>query len=213
MIFPALVNALQEKTGEIPNVLKRGARYFTISTNEIIFNDCLNYTAPCKLSGYLEQWKVVEKKSIFPYQLFSSVEEMVSCTEFPPVEAFYSSLSKTAVEPEIYNATKSYYNRCKRLPEGHPEKMSNMGDFMAYYNKLDVSPLVEAMNRSFECFHKYFGLDASQYLSLPKIALQAVMKLYDQNCSYIYTFGQSWNTYRQAQRDNVIGGAVAVYHR
>ena len=213
MIFPALVNALEEKTGELPNVLKRGARYFTISTPEIIFNDSLNFTAPCNLSSYLDQWKVTEKKSIFPYQYFSSVEDMVQCTEFPPIEAFYSSLSKSTVEAEIYNATKLYYDNCKLLPDHHPEKIRHMGDFMAYYNKLDVFPLVEAMNKSFECFHKYFGLDATQYLSLPKIALQAVMKLYDQNTSYIYTFGQNWNDYRQAQRNNVIGGAVAVYHR
>ena len=213
MIFPALVNALEEKTGKLPNVLKRGARYFIINTDEIIFNDTLNYTAPCNLSSYLSQWKVTEQKSIFPYQYFSTVEELRECTEFPPIEAFYSSLTGKSVEQDIYDQTKAHFNHCRGLPDGHPDKMRHMGDFLAFYNKLDVSPLVDAMNRSFACFHKYFGLDPSQYLSLPKIALSAVMKLYDQNSSYIYTYAVNWNNYRQAQRDNVIGGAVAVYHR
>lgn len=213
MIFPSLANALEENTGKLPNVLKRGARYFTISTEEVVFNDSLNFTAPCNLSSYLKQWKVKEEKSIFPYQFFSSVEELKECTEFPPINAFYSSLTKKTVEQDIYDRTKAYFDYCKSLPNQHPEKMRHMGDYLAFYNRLDVSPLVEAMNRSFACFHKYFNLDPSQYLSLPKIALQAVMKLYDQNSSYIYTYGQDWNNYRQAQRDNVIGGAVAVYHR
>ena len=88
-----------------------------------------------------------------------------------------------------------------------------MRDWLKYYNLLDVSPLVTAMDRSFDCFHRYFDLDATLYLSLPKIAMEAVLKLYDQSCSYIFTFPQQWNEIRQSHRDNVNGGCVGVYHR
>lgn len=197
----------------IPNVLKRGAKYFTISTQKYLFNDTLNFSSPCNLSSYLKQWRVEELKSIFPYQYYSTVEDLVADTEFPPRDAFFSDLTKKHVDEKIYNEAKNYFYACKSLPENDPRKMRHMGDWLKYYNTLDVGPLCKAMGRSFECFHTFFGLDATQYLSLPRIALEAVLRMYDPKCSYIYTFGERWNEYRQAHRDNVNGGCVAVYHR
>ena len=69
------------------------------------------------------------------------------------------------------------------------------------------------MDRSFESFHKFFNLDPTQYMSLPTIAMNAVLKSYDKSSSFIYTFAQNWNHYRHLQRENVTGGAVAVFHR
>ena len=68
------MKSLERIEGSLPNVLKRGARYFSISTKRFRFGDTLNYTSPCKLSKYLQQWKVEEVKSIFPYQRYSSIE-------------------------------------------------------------------------------------------------------------------------------------------
>ena len=134
-------------------------------------------------------------------------------TEFPPPRAFYSNLTGESVDTVAYHTAKNHFYRCKDLAEDNPEKMRNMADWLRYYNLLDVSPLVVAMDRSFDCFHRYFQLDATLYLSLPKIALESVMRLYDQSCSYIFTFGNDWNHIRQAHREHVNGGCVGVYHR
>ena len=50
--------------------------------------------APCPLSHYLKQWQAPAEKSIFPYSLYSSIEELQRATEFPKHEDFYSSLQK-----------------------------------------------------------------------------------------------------------------------
>ena len=213
VIFSSLLKALKNIDGEIPNILKRGAKYFTISTKKFLFNDTLNFKSPCRLSDYLEQWRVVEKKSIFPYQKYSSVEDLQNDTEFPPEEDFYDCLKQKCVDPDLYKTASDHFYKCKALPDNHPLKMRNMRDWLRYYNVLDVGPLCEAMSRSFECFHAYFQLDATQFLSLPRIALEAVLKSYDQKSSFIFTFGEKWNDYRKAHRDNVNGGCVAVYHR
>lgn len=213
MIFPALLRSLEKLEGVIPNVLKRGARYFCISTPRYSLNDTLNFSSPCKLTKYLKQWKVDEQKSIFPYSRYSSIEDIVADVDFPPPESFYNELYKEDVDPNLYNEACNYYNFCKGLPDDDARKMRNMGDWLEFYNKLDVRPLVTAMDRSFECFHTYFDLDPTIYLSLPKIAMEAVMKMYDQNCSYMFTFGAQWNDIRQIHRDNVNGGLVAVFHR
>ena len=207
------MESLRKLDGTIPNVLKRGAKYFTISTDRFLFNDTLNFSSPCNLSSFLKQWKVEEKKSIFPYTRYGGVEELVADTNFPPRSAFYSDLTKQDVDLEAYNEAARYFNACKLLPENDPRKMRHMGDWLKFYNLLDVGPLCQAMERSFECFYTFFGLDATQYLSLPRIALEAVVKMYAQKCSYIFTFGEKWNAYRKAHRDNVNGGCVAVYHR
>ena len=213
MIFPTLLQSFERLENIIPNVLKRGARYFCISTPRYSLNDTLNYSSPCKLSKYLKQWKVEEQKSIFPYRHYSSIEEIVADTEFPPPEAFYNELYQEDVDLQLYENACKYFNFCKELSNDDPRKMRNMGDWLEYYNKLDVRPLVTAMDRSFECFHKFFGLDPTIYLSLPKIAMEAVMKMYDQKCSYIFTFGGQWNEIRNIHRENVNGGLVATFHR
>ena len=72
------MKSLENCEGALPNVLKRGARYFSISSKRFRFGDTLNYTSPCKLSQYLKQWNVEETKSIFPHGRYSSIEGLVN---------------------------------------------------------------------------------------------------------------------------------------
>ena len=212
MIFPALLHEWSSR-GIIPSVLKRGAQYFSIQTSTIKMNDVLNFSSPCNLVKYLKQWKASASKTIFPYQFFSTVEELKACREFPPQTAFHSTLSNSCVSDEEYADAKSYYYKCLNLPEGHPEKMHNMVSWLKFYNLLDVSPLLEAITNSFECYHRYFGIDATAYLSLPSIAMKAIMRCYDQRCSYIFTFAKPFNDIRDLHRSNITGGCCACYHR
>ena len=96
--------------------LKKGAQYFSIYTDLFTFTDVLHYTAPCNYSNYLKQWGVVEEKSIFPYQYYSSIEELKEATEFPPIEAFYSDLTKSTVSHDDYIKSKEEYDQRRNLP-------------------------------------------------------------------------------------------------
>ena len=108
-----LVKALDDDNIQ---VIKKGAQYFCITTEQYMFNDCLHFSTPCNYSNYLDQWGVREDKSIFPYQLFSSVEELEATVEFPAIEAFYSNLTEKNVSVEDYMKAKTEYETRRRLP-------------------------------------------------------------------------------------------------
>ena len=83
------------------STIKKGTKYLyldMIKTDDrekvISLKDCLNYTSPCSLDKYCKQWGATLQKSLFPYTLYGSIEEMVQATEFPKYEDFYSSLKK-----------------------------------------------------------------------------------------------------------------------
>ena len=97
--------------------------------------------------------------------------------------------------------------------DGHPRKMYTMRCWLKYYNLLDVQPLVKAMEKSFDCFHQYFGEDPITHQSLPAIAEASMYKHYDQNCSYMYSFQDKDNDIRKLHRDTLVGGLVNVFHR
>ena len=96
--------------------LKKGSQYFAIYTNDYVFTDVLHFTSPCNYSSYLKQWGVVEEKSVFPYQHFSTIEELESTKEFPPKEAFFSDLSTKGVSQDDYSNAKKEYDTRRKLP-------------------------------------------------------------------------------------------------
>lgn len=61
---------------------------------QMAFRDVMNYSPPCSLDRFLQSWEASFTKSIFPYQLYSSVEELHQSTEFPAREDFFNSLKQ-----------------------------------------------------------------------------------------------------------------------
>ena len=112
-IFPELINALDD---EKISVIKKGAQYQFITTERFIFNDCLHFSSPCTYESYLKQWGVTDEKSIFPYQYYSTIEQLEAATEFPPIEAFYSDLTERNVSENDYKKAKEEYDTNRNLP-------------------------------------------------------------------------------------------------
>ena len=207
------MEALIRNGEQFPNFMKKGSHYTFISTTNFVFNDTIRFTSPCRYAQYLKQWGVEESKSVFPYEKFSSVEQLALATDFPLHEEFYSNLTQSNIPIDDYEVAKSEYKRRYGLPDGHPDKMTCMLDWLGYYNKLDVQPLVEAMSRSFQCFYQHFEQDANTFMSLPGIASAALYRNFDQSCSYIYSFRKKDNDIRALHRSKIIGGLVNVFHR
>ena len=95
----------------------------------------------------------------FEFRYFSSIEEIRSTVEFPPKSAFFSKLKQAEVDEEEYNESKNLYESRRSLPDGHPDKWTNFGDFLKYYNLLDVRPLVQALSICFRKFREFFNVD------------------------------------------------------
>ena len=173
----------------------------------------LNFSSPTTLDNYLYQWGATVKKGIFPYGAYSSVEELRSAVEFPPMSAFFSELKQSNVAEEDYLAAKAEFNRRKSLPPGHPDHMESMACYMEWYNMCDTTPLVEAINNSFNAFHQYFGVDANSHASLPSMAFDALFKDYPDNLPYVFTVNNNDDDIRRWFRDNLLGGLTTVFHR
>ena len=195
------------------NLMKKGARYFSVEFENIILLDTLNYTSPCSLSGFLQQFNVSEKKSVFPYQYFASIEDVKKCIEFPPYREFYSQLKQKNVPIEEYNEAKLLYEKCRLLPDGDTNQMKNMLDFLIYYNANDVMPLITAIKRCFSAYDSCFEQNAYTALSLPSLASAAAFHLYDKRAALCFSFNESNNDLRILFRESIIGGLVNVYHR
>ena len=86
--------------------MKKGTKYITAEisrmeidrTQSIVFRDCLNYTAPCSMDKYCRQWGAKLVKSIFPYSLYSTIEELQSAVSFPEYEKFFSELKQVRIQ-------------------------------------------------------------------------------------------------------------------
>ncbi len=111
ILVPYLLTELESRSEQAPRLIKKGNLYFSISTEDWVFKDALLFTSPCKLSDYLQQNGVVECKSIFPYSLFNSVEQIRAQTIFPSHAQFYSELKEENVSEEDYQKAKAEYDR------------------------------------------------------------------------------------------------------
>ena len=211
-MIPYLLPSLMSRYGEV-NCIKKGCSYFMFSTESLIFKDALNFTSPCTLSAYLSQWSVEERKSIWPYTFFNSVEDIKKCTTFPPISAFYNEMKNQHCSPSSYVDEMITYQNHKMLPDGHPDKMVNMECWLKRYNVLDVQPLCDAIETSFQTLYSIFGVDPSRCFSLPGLAIDVMSNLYDPEAPLSYSFNDRMDHIRQLFRSNQTGGLVNVFSR
>ena len=212
--LPAMIASVYKdafKNKHTVSALKKANKYTMVKIGDLCFKDVLSFTAPCSLSQYLRQWGAEEEKSVFPYQLYSRVEELVYAESFPEYEQFYSTLKAKNVAREDYDKARDLFNNRKSLPPRHPDHIGNMKDFLRYYNLLDVRPLVQAVVNSFNAFKTHFNVEPNVKLSLPSLAFDAMFEQYDQKLPLSYSLTDE--PLRQLFRANVLGGLTTVSHR
>jgi len=155
---------------------------------------------------------------------------MQQAINFPPYESFYSELKGKNVSEEDYKNAKHVYETRFRLPADHQDKMSNMTDWLRYYNLLDVEPLAKAISKSFGNFFTIFKMDPSIKITLPGYAQMCQFQSYCEFSPLAYSFGpgkkqkESGNTssaktqkinheLREIFRQSIFGGLVNCFHR
>ena len=213
VIAGTLFQTLRYLTGEEVSVLKKGASYFSVSCGGLVFKDALNYTSPCSLDKFLKNWEAPFTKSIWPYSLFGSVEEIKSCKKFPKRSEFYSELKNQHVPIDEYIKAAREFHRRKLLPRGNPDKIYSMLGWLKIYNLLDVSPLAQALENCFRSYSNFFGVDPITSSSLPGMAQMAMFKNLDPDSPLLYSIPEKFKEVNQIFRENVIGGLVNCYSR
>ena len=212
--IPVIINDIYTtafKNKQKVSMLKKANSYMVLQVGDLTFKDVLNYTAPSSLSKYLRQWGATETKGIFPYELYTRIEEIEAAEEFPTQDQFYSTLKKCGVSDAEYEAAKSLFDQRFNLPIGNRNRFRHMGDYLKHYNLLDTSPLVDAISNSFAAFKQYFGCDPLTSLSLPSLAFSAMYNMYPKDCALSYSTQNE--DLQQLYRSSIIGGLTTVAHR
>ena len=146
---------------DINYIIKRGAAYSAISSENFLFLDVTNYLAAgSTYDQFVKAYGATLTKSFFPYEYFDNLEKLTS-TVFPPYTAFFSSLKgRNTSEPttnEVLSTEEdqvaSRFSQLEDSPHLSPEQISGValhryeqlsqmfvdnqwtfGDFLAYYN-------------------------------------------------------------------------------
>ena len=109
---------------------------------------------------------LIKSKGIFPYEYIKNYNVLKE-SGLPSIDKFYSSLREKSVSQEDYCQAVQTYNLmgCETLE-----------DYCQLYCRLDTLQLAEAMLAFIEEVHNDFGLDASNFISLPQLAWQCMLK-------------------------------------
>ena len=114
--------------------LKMGQKYKTLSNGKICILDQIQYCSGSpSLDAYLKSRKTNAIKGHFPYKWLTRYNKLYENT-LPEYKYFESN-----------KTTKEEYDKLFDIWKGN--NMTNMFDYLRYYNNLDVVPLVEAITK------------------------------------------------------------------
>ena len=127
--------------------------------------DIIRKSGLCENSEQLD-W-LLRSKGIYPYEYITGYEVLKE-KALPPKEKFYSTLSNANVSDEEYNQAVSTYKifQCQSIE-----------DYTKLYCITDTMQLAEAILSFVEEVQKDFGLDVTNYVSLPSVSFDAMLKM------------------------------------
>ena len=158
-------------------IIKKGTSYNCIATASLRFLDICNYLAPgFDYNSFLKAYGASAAKSWFPYEWFDDLGKLEN-TDLPTYDSFYSSLkSRNTLEPVVgERLSEEEIGIINRRPDKNsplqPTEQQQIGlfryrnlqvmftanswtmrEYLEYYNNLDVTPFVEAL----ENFSQYY---------------------------------------------------------
>ena len=91
--------------------------------------------------------------------------------------------------------------------------MTNMMEFLCYYNALDTEVLTEAMKRYISSFYTNFRTCPNEFVTLPGIAETILWQYYDAEEFMPYSFNQEYADVSQLIRSQLAGGLSCVFSR
>ena len=113
------------------------------------------------------EYDLLMKKACYPYEWAESVSKLEQQTTFPEHKYFYSRLSNSNVSLERYNEGKEIFESMK---------CKNMKEYTNLYCELDTALLAEVVFEFRKTIDNFFGLAVENYISLPQLAFDAMLK-------------------------------------
>ncbi|XP_055856053.1 uncharacterized protein LOC129919224 [Episyrphus balteatus] len=113
-----------------------------------------------------EEFNLVMKKGVFPYEYVSSAEKLKD-TKLPPKSAFYSTLNSSSITDEDYLHAQIVWNTFN---------MKTLGEYSDVYLKTDVMLLADIFENFRNVCIKTYDLDPCQYYTAPGLSWDAMLK-------------------------------------
>ena len=147
---------------------EKNGRIMFINTPKFKFLDVLNYLAPgITYDKWVKTYGAKHNKSWLPYEWFDSPDKL-AFPGLPPYMAWYSKLKGE------YVLSLKEYDDCHRI--FRERGMQTFGDWLEYYNNLDVAPFLEALQKMKE-FYTGLGVDIfKDAVSLPGVSQQYILR-------------------------------------
>ena len=147
---------------------EKNGRIMFINTPKFKFLDVLNYLGPgITYEKWVKTYGATLAKSCLPYEWFDSPDKL-DFPGLPPYMAWYSKLKGE------YVLTLKEYDDCHRIFK--ERGMQNFGDWLEYYNNLDVAPFLEALQKMKE-FYTSLGIDIlKDAVSLPGVSEKYILR-------------------------------------
>ena len=139
-----------------------------INTPKFKFLDVLNYLGPgITYEKWVKTYGATLAKSWLPYEWFDSPDKL-DFPGLPPYMAWYSKLKGE------YVLTLKEYDDCHLIFK--ERGMQTFGDWLEYYNNLDVAPFLEALQKMKE-FYTSLGIDIlKDAVSLPGVSEKYILR-------------------------------------
>ncbi len=188
-----LVNAVAEEIGKRldkdPSTIPiNGQKFKAITLNERIkFVDSLAFLSD-SLANLVEMLKrdgsafpilrqmpgmtdsrvdMMTKKGVYPYSFATSVARLAAAKELPPRSAFFNDIGREECSPEDYERAGEVWDEWE---------CDDMLDYTSVYVASDVYLLADVMVNFRNKMWENFGLDLCQYLSLPHMGIDVMLK-------------------------------------
>ena len=117
-----------------------------------------------------KQRELLIGKGYYPYEWVQSIEQLQNQTSLPAHEHFYSKLALKNISKEEYEHAQKVWAVCE---------CKNMLDYTRIYVACDTVLLAEVVQTFRRKIFDEFKLDASQFLSLPGLAKEIMLKISD----------------------------------
>ena len=147
---------------------EKNGRIMFINTPKFKFLDVLNYLGPgITYEKWVKTYGATLAKSWLPYEWFDSPDKL----DFPGLSPYMAWYSKLKGE---YVLTLKEYDDCHRIFK--ERGMQTFGDWLEYYNNLDVAPFLEALQKMKE-FYTALGIDIlKDAVSLPGVSEKYILR-------------------------------------
>ena len=188
------------------------------------------------ISSLFKAFGVSEQKGFFPYDYFTHADQLDE-TILPPYDTFYSTIKGCNVLGEEHAAFQKLVDQGKSEQEAlqilrltskpktglqnyqwlqqlwTENQWSTFADFLQWYNDLDVTAMIQAIENMNE-FYKSIRIDfIHQAISIPGVAMRVCFNSITDPATEIHLFNPKNKDIYQLFEENIVGCPSIIFNR